>query len=348
MKAMVLAAGLGTRLTPLTLDVPKPLIPLMNRPILDRILSNLYSVGVRDVVINTHHIPERIERDVPMFLRDGMSVSFSYEPDILGGAGGLKKVQDFFGDETFLLVNGDIYFDFDLREAIDAHKNMEAVATLVLKAGENTNKYGAVGVSESGEISMFPYGVSREGTSQVGVFCGIHILEPEIFDFITPNTFFCINQNVYPPMIHAGKKICGFFPTARYWKDLGTLAEYLQVHWDIMLGKAYVEEYQHVSEGVYLGNGSVVHKSVSLVPPVWVGEGTLIKGGGTVGPYVVLGRQNSIGNNVEISHSVIWDNVNLENGVKIHGSVLSHKVRVKENVSLEHGEVIREHMLLSV
>ncbi len=342
---MILAAGLGSRLTPLTLDVPKPLIPIMNRPIIQIIMSKLYDIGVNELVINTHHLADRLEKEVSFLAPSGMKLTFSYEPTLLGGGGALKKVEAFFGDETFLLVNGDIFFNFDLEDALNSHKKNGALATLLLKENEDTNKYGVVGIDTFSQICLFPYGVSGGEPSKRGVFCGIHILEPEIFSFIPENSFFCINQGVYPPMIHAKKRVCGYFVKDGYWKDLGTLAEYLQSHWDLLSGK--VEKngtYFSVAEecpDACIEEGSVI------TPPVLIGKNTVIRRGAFVGPYAVLGKDNTVESGVEVSNSIIWDNVTLEKGVKVHGAVISHKVHVKEGVALTQGDVIREHTLIN-
>jgi len=341
---MILAAGLGTRLKPLTLDIPKPFIPLVNRPIIGRLIQKLCAVGIKDIIINTHHLAERIEKEISGFLSNDMKITISHEPEIMGSAGGLKKGEFFFDDEALLLINGDIYFDFNFEEIIDTHKRMKASATLVLKENENLEKYGAVGIKECGEICMFPYGISTATPWKKGIFCGIHVIEPDVFDFIPPDVFFCINKNVYPSMIREGKKICGCFPSGKYWKDLGTVAEYLQAHWDILDGKIDISP---APGEVYYGRGCSVERNVKIIPPVWIGEETVIKSGGGIGPYVVLGKKNLLEKNVEINHSVIWNDVNIGAGSKILGAILSHNVEVGENVYIGEGKIIREHTVLT-
>jgi NDP-sugar pyrophosphorylase family protein len=303
MKAMILAAGLGTRLRPLTLERAKPAIPLLGKPLVCRITEKLKALGVFDFRLNLHHLPETVEAAFED-CGDETRVSFSYEQEILGTAGGLKANESFFTDETFIMANGDILFDFDLREALDFHKRMNAFATLILVPQEPPYPFYPIRIDKEFRLRRFK-GEWPGGslTPEIYVFSGIHILEPGIFDYIPAGGFCEINDEVYPKALAAGKPIFGF-PVSGYWDDLGTPARYLAAQNALFRKRP---EFRNV----YYANGNAGDQSAGI------------------GPYVSIGRNCSIQSGVELTESILWDDVRLAGNSKLRNCILGSGVRFK-------------------
>ena len=315
MKAMILAAGYGTRLRPLTGNIPKPLVPIMNRPLILHNLLFLKKHGIEEIMINLHYLPEMI----PDYLGDGadwgLTLHYSQEPRILGTAGGIKNVKDFFQGETFLVMNADVLIQVDLQRAISSHRKNNALGTMVVSGKMDISRYGVVGLDEEGHVCRI---TDRVGSNQTGlrqtVFLGIHILEPEILRYFPETTPSCINADVYPAAIRSGEKILGYRQQEGYWSDLGTPGDYLQAHWDILDGKL----------GLYSGNRSPAHiaPSACIVEPVRFGSDVVIQAGAVVGPYCIIGNRVSVGKNCRIKESVLWEGSRIPQETEITGSIV--------------------------
>jgi dTDP-glucose pyrophosphorylase len=223
-KAFILGAGLGLRLRPLTLNQPKPTLPVLGRPLMEYVFEHLKSVGVNEVVINTHHYPEVYTQLFGSHFSD-LIIHYSYEEKLLDTGGGLKKVESFLKDGTFLVYNGDILTDGDLNEALRFHRERNCLATLILNPSDRNPN---VALDEESWIQDLRGSLGIQ-TSKVYTFCGIQILEPEIFQYIPDQAPISI-VDVYLNLLRQGKKIGGFVWDRCYWKDIGDLTSYGEVH----------------------------------------------------------------------------------------------------------------------
>ncbi|MFH1118064.1 MAG: NDP-sugar synthase, partial [Pseudomonadota bacterium] len=234
MKVMILAAGLGTRLRPLTLERAKPAIPLLGKPLMVRLILNLLDQGAQSFRINLHHLPHTIEElfDEPSWSR--LPVSFSHEPRILGTAGGLKANEAFFDQGTFLMANGDIVLDASLKDAVAFHRERGALATLILFPQSAPFRHYPMRIDDEFRLAHFKGFVSgRPLRPETYVFTGVHILEPEIFEYISPATFSSITDEAYVNALNHGKPVLGY-PVDGYWNDLGDPRRYLEVQRDLL------------------------------------------------------------------------------------------------------------------
>lgn len=303
MKSMMLAAGLGTRLRPLTLERAKPAIPLLGKPILIRLIERLMECGATDFRINLHHLPATIERIFEKPDREDLPVSFSHEPQILGTAGGLKANESFFDQGTFLMVNGDIVFDFPLAEAIAFHREREALATLVLLPQRPPFTYVPVRIYQEGSLWNFKGAGTRGNPSPEDyLFTGVHILEPEIFDFIPSNVFHEINDQVYPEAIRSGKRVCGF-PVQGYWNDVGDPVRYLEAQ-RAMLTKSGIIGLSYISPEAKASSEAAVGPFVS------VEAGCILE----AGSYT--------------SNAVLWEGVRLKQGSSVRNCIIGSDISV--------------------
>lgn len=237
MKAMVLAAGLGARLRPITNNIPKPLIPVAGRPLIHYTLNLLKKHGISEATVNLHYLADMIKKEIGDGSRFGIKVNYSYEPEILGTGGGLKKVEDFFSDGTFIVINADILVDLDLTDVARFHKEKRAIATMVLRHDNDVDSYGAIEIDAEGRIRQFLGKIDYKGAPlRRLMFTGIHVLEPEVLSYIPSNTSCCINRTAYPEMISTGERVYGYVMDG-YWSDLGTPERYRQAEEDITRGK---------------------------------------------------------------------------------------------------------------
>ncbi len=223
MKAMILAAGLGTRLRPLTDKIPKPLLPINGHPLIHYTLALLKRHGITDVVINLHYLGDQIRQALGNGKKLGFTIEYSDEPEILGTGGGILKAKSFFEDESdFLVINADIITDLDLTNLIREHRHAKALATLALKESPLSDDFGNLYAdSKTHQIVAMLKDPPAEMVTQKGFFMGAHVISRELLDWTYPKPKACIVRDAYIPLLNQGKKFQAFFSDA-YWNDLGT------------------------------------------------------------------------------------------------------------------------------
>lgn len=304
MKAMILAAGLGTRMRPLTHLLAKPVLPVMNRPLLHWTLAHLRRAGVREVVINTHHLPKTVRDAVGNGGAFGLRVTYAHERVILGTGGGPKKVRDFFGDEPFVLVNGDMVFDFDLRRLVRRHRETGARATLALRRNPDPRRYGAVRTDGQGRVLSLA-GLPRPTSGTPSLFTGIHVLDPALLDRL-PRGVSDTVRDLYAPMIDAGERVMGVRMAGR-WFDLGSPPLYLESHAALLRAG-----FGGARRGSLIHPRAKVHSRARVVRSA-VGAGTVVEEGATV------------------RDSVLWEGVRVGEGALVQGSVLATGTRAQKD-----------------
>ncbi|MGH7770592.1 MAG: nucleotidyltransferase family protein [Candidatus Binatia bacterium] len=226
MKAMVFAAGHGTRLRPLTDKIPKALVPLAGRPMIEYPLLLLRHYGITEIVINVHHLGEQIEARLGDGKKLGLRITYSKERELLDTGGGLLQAKSFLDDGTFVVVNTDVLIDLPLRDAIDQHRKSRAAATLVLRPDARADDFGAIEISADRKIQRFlshrAPSIGAAGALRKSMFTGVQILEPKIFDYMTgeSSTVFGTTKVTYPKMLTGGESLYGFLFEG-FWQDLG-------------------------------------------------------------------------------------------------------------------------------
>jgi len=308
MKAMVLTAGLGTRLRPLTLERAKPAIPLLEKPLVLHLITKLVEENVTGFRLNLHHLPNTIETIFHSLPWGDLPVSFSYESKILGTAGGLKANESFFDDETFLMANGDIVMEFPLKEALAFHRQNEALATLILYPQSPPYSYYPIRIDEACLLRNFknacPGGDVRPETY---VFTGIHILEPEIFSLIPPGIPWEITDQVYSTALNEGAKILGF-PVEGYWSDLGNPARYLGTQEELLIWTGSAPQ-GHVSAGAAVSPESAVGQFASI------GDGCVVEAG------------------ARIENSILWENIRVRKNCSVRNCIIGSDVVIDRDCS---------------
>ena len=241
MRAIVLSAGYGTRLWPLTEDRTKPAIPILGKPLVGYVAEYLASYGIDEIVVNLHHRPDSVRRALGDGSRFGVKLHYVEEPVILGTSGALDNTRAFFENETFVVVNGKIITDIDLSAALETHRKANAIATLVVLPNTRRERFSVVN-TEAGRITGFGgMPVADGGGDAPLMFTGIHILEPRIFEYVPPRVFSDSVIHVYPPAIAKGETIAAHVASGK-WRELSTLKRYLDISIELLQeeGKSFV------------------------------------------------------------------------------------------------------------
>jgi mannose-1-phosphate guanylyltransferase/phosphomannomutase len=235
-KAIILAGGFGTRLHPFTLKYPKPMIPLAKKPVLAHILNLLKYYHFSEVVITIQYLAEQIQNYFGNGCSLGLTLRYAVEEKPLGTAGSIKNAQPFLDKEPFLVISGDIVTDIDLSQAIDFHRQKQALATVVLKHVANPQEYGVVVTDQSGRIRQYLEKPDRQPIISNKVNTGIYILESEIFDYMEPNKAYDFSYDIFPLMVKQNAPLFGYLANG-YWRDIGTMQSYRQAEADVLAGK---------------------------------------------------------------------------------------------------------------
>jgi len=297
---------MGSRLEPLTLQVPKPLVPVCNRPVMDILFESLSKIGINKVVCNTYYLADQI---IDRYQNNDLGVEFNYitEETLSGTAGGLKKCQFFFEKgEDFVVLSADGLTNADIKKGIEVHKQSGAIATIGVKriAKNEVSHFGVVVTDENGFITEFQEKPSVEDAKSDCINTGIYIFNYKIFDYIPENTFYDFAKNVFPKLLL--EKQINTFVIEDYWSDIGTLEQYKISTQDVFMGNCKFEHAKIVSTST----GSCITNSEIPEDTEFVGNST-------------IGKNCKIGKNVTVANSIIWDNVTIKDNVKISDCIIA-------------------------
>jgi mannose-1-phosphate guanylyltransferase/phosphomannomutase len=345
MKAVIMAGGEGTRLRPQTSNLPKPMLPLVGKPMMAHIVSLLRRHGITDIVVTVAFLPNAIRSYFGDGSELGVRMVYATEETPLGTAGSVRNAMDEL-TERFLVISGDVLTDIDLSSMIEYHEKNDALATLALCAVENPLEFGIVITREDGTIERF---LEKPGWGQVfsdTINTGIYVLEPEIFDAIPAGRSVDFSGEVFPAVLEAGKPIFGYVANG-YWEDVGTTAAYLKAHEDILDGKVEVDiSGFELQPGVWLGKGSSVDPSARLDGPAFIGENCTIDEGAVIGAYTTIGANTRLAERAEVRHSVIGENSYVGPAARVEGSVLGRSCDLRRGARCEPGSVVGEGCLI--
>jgi mannose-1-phosphate guanylyltransferase/mannose-1-phosphate guanylyltransferase/phosphomannomutase len=299
MKAMVLAAGLGTRLRPLTYELPKPMVPVLDRPVMAHIVDLLDRHGYTDVIANLHYFPETIRAYF------GDRLTYREEPELLGTAGGVRNCADFLDGDTFLIISGDALTDIDLGAFVARHMAAGGIGTLAVKRVDNTRLFGVDLHHADGRITGFQEKPDpAEALSDLGN-CGIYLFEPEIFDYFPSAPFVDWANDVFPALL-ANDVPFHIHAIDEYWNDVGSLEELKQGTFDAMQGELRVElRGEEVAAGVRICEGTELTDATLIEPPVWIGRDVTIGPGVRLQGPLAIGDRVTIGEGAALKDSVV-------------------------------------------
>ena len=345
MKAVIMAGGEGTRLRPQTSNLPKPMLPLVGRPMMEHIISLLRRHGVSDIVVTVAFLPNAIRNYFGDGSELGVRMVYATEETPLGTAGSVRNAREEL-TERFLVISGDVLTDLDLSSLVEFHAKSDALATLALCSVENPLEFGIVITREDGSVERF---LEKPGWGQVfsdTINTGIYVLEPEIFDLIPEGRSVDFSSEVFPAALDAGKRIFGHVAKG-YWEDLGTTAAYLKAHRDILDSNVQVDMTGfELRPGVWLGKGSSVDPSARIDGPAFIGENCTIDRDAVLGVYSTLGNNVRISERAEVRHSVIGENGYLGPSARVEGAVLGRSCDLRHGARCEPGSVVGEDCLI--
>lgn len=334
MKAMILAAGEGTRLRPLTYHLPKPLVPILNRPVIDYVLEFLSKNGIDEVMINLHYKADMIKNHLCFTFLPGIKVSYSIESSPLGTAGGVKAVEDFF-DDTFVVIGGDDLCDVDLEEVVEFHHRRKALATIGLYRVDEVEQYGVVVTDDTGKITQFQEKPRKSEAKSNWANTGIYVFEPEIFKFIPKNSFFDFGKNLFPTLKEKNLAFYGY-KSEGYWKDVGNLVEYRAAQFDILQGKTRFEiPGRKFLPGVWVGKNVKLSSKCTIKGPVIIGDNCVLKPEVCIEGPAVIGSNNVFEKGAKLSRSIVWTNNYLGRHSSLDNCLMGSDCRIENGKTLK-------------
>ena len=347
MKAILLAGGKGTRLRPLTIHTPKPIVPIFNRPFLNYQIDLLKQVPeIDEVILSLNYQPRRIEEIFGDGSDSGIKIRYVVEPAPLGTAGAVKYAGDNL-TESVVVFNGDVLTQIDLAAVIRLHRERRAKATIVLTPVANPSAYGLVETDAGGAITRF---LEKPDPSQIttnNINAGIYVLEPDTFDRIPSDVAWSIERSYFPSLIERQEIFVAYVYNG-YWIDIGTPDSYTQVHRDIMDGRFVAAPFlDPAASRSAVSPDARIEDGATIEGPCFIDEGALVKSGARIGPYSVIGRQTQIEEQAVIDGAIIWPNCRVGKEADIRNAIVGRNCHIGRNVTLDRGAVLGDKTTLT-
>jgi len=347
MKAILLAGGKGTRLRPLTIHTPKPIVPIFNRPFLHYQLDLLKQVPeIDEVILSLNYQPRRIEEIFGDGSELGIKIRYVVEPAPLGTAGAVRYAGDNL-TESVVVFNGDVLTQVDLGTVIRLHRERQAKATIVLTPVENPTAFGLVETDSSGNVTRFLEKPKPDEITTNNINAGIYVLEPDTFDRIPRDVSWSIERSFFPSLIERRETFVAYVYDG-YWIDIGTPEKYTQVHRDIMDGRFAADPFRGLSGArTAVADDARIEDGAAIEGPCFIDEGVSVKAGARVGPYSVIGRQTQVEENAVVEGAIIWPNCRISKDAEIRNAIVGRNCHVGRNVTLDHGAVLGDKSTLT-
>jgi mannose-1-phosphate guanylyltransferase len=338
---MALAAGKGTRLFPLTGEIPKPMAPVVDTPIIEHIFDLLAGHGVQEVHVNVHYLADALLAAYgEESQRNDMTVHLGREEELLGTAGGVKRLADRFED-TFVVVSGDALTDVNIQELVAFHREKGALATVALRWVYDTSEFGVVEVDEEGNIQGFQEKPSPEEAISTLANTGIYVFEPRALDYVPEDSFFDFAKDVFPKFLEYGERFVGYKGDF-YWSDIGTLGAYRQAQYDVLSGKVGVRiPGEKRGEGLWVGKDAQIHRSASIEGHVLVGRDAVVGRGVKLLGDVTVGSDCWIRPNATIKRSILLPGASVGDGAYIEDCIVGHALQQPRRYDVRPSETIR-------
>ena len=339
-KAMIMAAGLGTRLYPLTGFTAKPMVPILNRPVMEHMISLLRHHGACEIAANLHYYPETIRT----YFGDGsafrVQLHYNHEETLLGTAGGVGAFRDLFSDGTFVVVSGDGLTDIDLTAFVAAHRRSGGIATIAVKEVDDPSLYGVVVANEDGRITGFQEKPPVSEALSKSCNCGIYAFEPAIFEYVPRDVFTDWAKDVFPALLAEDVPFHRWEMNG-YWNDVGNIEQYRLSNFDALLGRVVLDmPGRQIASRVWVGEGTEIQSGSHIDPPVLIGAGCIIESDAQlIGPLIV-GDGCVIERGAVLDGVINWGDVRAERGSRLVGSILGRHVTLRRGVVVHEDVVI--------
>ncbi|HUF48859.1 MAG TPA: NDP-sugar synthase [Vicinamibacterales bacterium] len=308
MKAILLAGGRGTRLRPLTLHTPKPIVPMFDRPFLQYQIDLVRQVPeVDEIILSLNYQPRRIEEVFGDGADLGIRLRYVVEPTPLGTGGAIRFAAEGIRDEPVLVFNGDVFTDVDLGAVVALHRSRQARATIVLTPVDNPSAYGLVETDAQGRVLRFLEKPSADQIVCNTINAGIYVLEPDTLGRIPPDTVYSIERSYFPSLIEEGLPFVAHISRG-YWLDIGTPDKYRQAHRDIMDGRFKTEPFTGRAGTALVAPDARIEDGATVEAPCFIGPGTVVKRGARIGAYTVLGHHCHVAEDAVVDGAILWSN----------------------------------------
>ncbi|HVC34422.1 MAG TPA: mannose-1-phosphate guanyltransferase [Chloroflexota bacterium] len=346
MKAVLMAGGEGSRLRPLTIIRPKPMVPIVNKPVMEHVLALLKRHGITEVIVTVQYLASVIEDYFGDGSSLGMHLSYSVEEVPLGTAGSVKAVQDQL-DDTFLVISADALTDFDLGGIVEFHRSHHATATLTLYQVPNPLEYGVVIIDDEGRIRQFLEKPSWGEVFSDTVNTGIYVLEPTIFDYYEAGKSVDFSQNVFPELLRQKDQLFGFVASG-YWCDVGNIQEYMRANADVLLGKVDVGPLGHeIGSGIWCETNEVeIAPDAQIYGPTWLGEACKIKSGVIIRGPSIIRDFTIVDSRAQIDRSIIWRNSYIGERAEVRGAIIGRQCSLKSKSMVFEGAVVGDQTIV--
>jgi NDP-sugar pyrophosphorylase family protein len=346
MKAILLAGGKGTRLRPLTLHTPKPIVPIFDRPFLYYQIDLLRKIPeIDEIILSLNYQPRRIEEIFGDGSALGIRIRYLVEPNPLGTGGAIKYAEQYLNDSV-VVFNGDVLTQVNLAEVLALHRSRQAKATIVLTPVENPRAYGLVETDADGNVRRFLEKPDPDQITCDTINAGIYVLEPETFERIPRDTAWSIERSYFPSLVERGETFVAYVYRG-YWVDIGTPAKYLQVHRDIMDGRFNAPPFDTVGSQPWVAADARVEDGAVLEGPCFVADGAVIKSGARLAPYSVVGRQCHIEEDAVVDGGILWANCWLGRESHVGPAILGRHCHVGRSASVPGGTVLGDKSVLT-
>ena len=345
-----MAGGKGSRIRPLTLSRPKPLIPVANRPMIEYIVGKIKKSGFNELVVTLSYLKSQIKKLLKKKYPD-LNIKYSVEKNPLGTAGGVKKASKHIND-TFFVLSGDVLVDVDLNEVLHFHKKNNALATMVLTPVEDPSQYGIAVLDDNNQIIKFLEKPSPHEVFSKIANTGTYVLEPEILDYITNKRETDFSNNVFPQLLEEKAGMYGFVHRG-YWNDLGRPKTYLQANYDVLNRKIKPEPYgKKLVEGVgrlgdmWVGEGADIKNKIRLIGPVVIGSDCVIEKNCVIGKNTIIGDNVHLEKNTTVKGSVIFPDSKVKEGSYLKDCIVDSSCTIERGSFIESGAILGSNVKL--
>jgi NDP-sugar pyrophosphorylase family protein len=346
MKAILLAGGKGTRLRPLTIHTPKPIVPIFNRPFLHYQLDLLKQVPeIDEAILSLNYQPRRIEEIFGDGGDTGLGIRYVVEPTPLGTGGAIRYAGEKLR-ESVVVFNGDILTQVDLGAVIRLHRERGAKATIVLTPVANPTAYGLVETDQQGNILRFVEKPKADEITCDTINAGIYVLEPDTFDRIPKDTPWSIERSFFPSLIERSEVFVAYVDRG-YWIDIGTPEKYMQVHRDIMDGRYKAAPFAAAKGNACVSPDAKIDEGAIIELPCFIDEGVVVKAGARIGPYSVIGRHCHIEEHAQIDDAVVWANCRISQEAIVRHSIVGRQCHIGRSALVEDGAVLGDKSVIT-